>query len=233
MYKQVIGIIAAEDEEMMAIKNKMHNIEEIKYYDLSFFYGMLGKQNIILVKCGVGKVNAARTTQILIDKFNVKEIINTGSAGGISEKLNIQDIVIADKLVQYDFDISKVGNYEKGEICDVGKFFSSDENLVNLCFKAVKEIEDSEFDVKIGIIASGDTFCADLKKAQEIRKNFNAECVEMEGAAIAQVCFLDKIPFLVMRGISDTPNGNNGIDFHTFLKNVSEQMASILEKMFM
>lgn len=223
-----IGIIVAEEEEMLALKNLMQDIREEKVYNLNFIIGSVSSKTCILVKCGVGKVNAARTTQILIDKYAVNAVINIGSAGGVNEKLNINDIVISKKLVQYDFDITKVGNYEKGEICEIGKYIEADKQLINLCKNAV---DSKEYQTKIGVIASADMFCADTKIVEKVREDFNAECVEMEGAAVAQVCFLDNIPFLVIRGISDTPNGINGIDFHTHLKIVSERVAKILEKM--
>lgn len=117
------------------------------------------------------------------------------------------------------------GNYQKGEICEIGRFFESDESLVNSC----KNIS-SEMNIKVGTIASADLFLTNKEKAKEIRNEFGADCVEMEGAAIAQVCFLDNIPFLVIRGISDTPNGNNGIDFHTYLKLAAKNSVQILKK---
>lgn len=226
-----IGIIAAEEDEMLAIKNIMENISEEKIYNLTFIKGKIAKRDCILVQCGVGKVNAARTTQILIDRFDLNYVINVGSAGSVVEDLNVKDIVIGKELVQYDFDISQIGNYEKGEICDVGKFFKSDENLIKLCETTIEELKDRDFNIKIGRIGSADIFCADTNRADIIRKEFDVECVEMEGAAIGQVCFLDGIPFLVIRGISDTSNGNNKIDFHTYLKIASKTAAEILKNL--
>ena len=225
----VIGIIAAENKEMIAIRNTMNNISEEKVYDLNFIKGNIENKECVLVECGVGKVNAARTAQIMIDKYNVNYVINVGSAGGVTEDLRIEDIVIGNKLVQYDFDVTAAGNYEKGEVCRVGKFFEADKRLIKLCEETILKLEDNDFNIKIGTIASADLFCADPKKAPEVRKEFGAECVEMEGAAIAQVCYLDKIPFLVIRGISDTPNGNNEIDFHTYLEVVSKRVGEILK----
>lgn len=227
----VIGIIAAENKEMSAIREKMSNIQEECIYDLKFIKGIIENKECVLVECGVGKVNAARTVQIMIDKYSVDYVINVGSAGATNEELNIEDIVIGEKLVQYDFDVSGAGNYEKGEICRVGKFFESDKRLVELCTQTINELKHEEFDIKLGIIASADLFCTDPKKAFEVKEEFGAECVEMEGAAVAQVCFLDKIPFLVIRGISDTPNGNNEVDFHTYLEIVSKRVAVILENL--
>lgn len=226
------GIIVATTEELAETKNIMKDINKKEYYNLSFFVGNINNKEVVLVKCGIGKVNAARTAQILVDKFDVKEIINIGAAGAINPELNVKDIVIGDKLVQYDFDISSLGNSEKGEIEGVGKFIKSDSKLVNLCKKVLENDDNRDFNFKIGTIASADFFCSDKKIAEQTRKEFDAECVEMEGAAIAQVCFLDKIPFLVIRGISDTPNGNNEIDYHTYCKVAAKQAAEILLNLF-
>lgn len=226
-----IGIIAAEHEEMLAIKNIMENIKEEKIYNLIFYIGNIHNKECVLVECGVGKVNAARTTQSLIDKYEVDYVINVGSAGSITPELNVQDIVIGKELIQYDFDITQIGDYEKGEICDVGKYFYSDERLIKLCEETIEDMKDRDFNIKIGRIGSADIFFADPKRAVEVRKEFGMECLEMEGAAIGQVCFLDKVPFLVIRGISDTPNGNNKIDFHTYLKIASKRAAEILENL--
>ena len=226
-----IGIIAAEEDEMLAIKNIMADIKENKIYNLNFIQGTIKNKMCTLVKSGVGKVNAARTTQILIDNYKVDYVINVGSAGGIDEELNIEDIVIGDNLIQYDFDITQVGNYEKGEICEIGKYIKSDERLIKLCMQTVEEMKNRDFNIKIGTIGTADLFSADSNRAINLKKEFDIECVEMEGAAVAQVCFLDNIPFLVIRGISDVSNGNNKIDFHTFLKRASKRVAEILQNL--
>lgn len=223
-----VGIVAAEEAEMLAIKNLMKNVTQRNIYNLIFITGEITGKECVLVKCGVGKVNAARTTQILIDEFKVSYVINVGSAGATTTELNIGDIVIGESLVQYDFDITSAGNYEKGEICDLGKFIKSDERLVDLCKKTIEDMKNDDFNIKIGIIASADIFSNNPDNFARVRKEFNAECVEMEGAAIAQVCFLDNIPFLVIRGISDIPNGNNEVDFHTYLEKASKRAAKIL-----
>lgn len=227
----IIGIIAAEEKEMLAVRNIMENREEEKVHNLIFNKGSISNKDCVLVECGVGKVNAARVAQIMIDIYKVNYVINVGVAGGTSNELKIKDIVIGEKLVQHDFDITSVGDYEKGEIARTGKFFESDKRLVKICEEIVSEVKDDEVSVKIGVIASGDYFCASPEKATQIRKEFNADCVEMEGAAIAQICFLDKVPFLVIRGISDTPNGNNEMDFHTYIEFVSKQVSEILKRL--
>ena len=226
----MIGIIAAESKEMNEIKKLMKNIEEKDLLNLQFFTGKIEEEECVLVECGEGKVNAARTTQIMIDNFKIDKLVNVGSAGAINEDLNVKDVVIADKLVQYDFDISGLG-YEKGEICNIGKYIYCDKTLVEECQEAIENIENDSYKVVIGTIATADSFCDKPEIAKMVRKEFNAECVEMEGAAVAQVCYLDKIPFLVIRGISDTPNGNNKIDFRKYLEIASKQSAKILQNL--
>jgi adenosylhomocysteine nucleosidase len=185
----------------------------------------------VLVECGIGKVNAARTTQILIDNFEIEYVVNIGTAGAISSNLNITDVVIAEKLVQYDFDISAFG-HEKGYITGIGKYINADKSLVEEFKNAMNRIEeDKNYKVHVGTIASGDTFCTDRKNALKIYEDFGAICVEMEGASIAQICLLDNIPFIVIRGISDSPNGNNNIDFDEYLSISSKRCASFLNEM--
>lgn len=219
---------------MEAIKGKMTNIQNKKIFNLIFNEGNINSKEYVVVKCGIGKVNAARTTQIMIDNYEVECIINIGSAGALNDKLNIGDIVIGDNLVQHDFDISAFG-HEKGYITDTGKMFSSDKKLVDKIKELVDDLlkgkKENKFNYIIGTIASGDVFCTQIKMKEDIRNEFNAECVEMEGAAIAQVCYLNKIPFLILRSISDSPNGNNQIDFNKYLSIAAERCASIIQKM--
>ena len=163
-------------------------------------------------EAGVGKVNAARTTQILIDNFKIDAIINVGSAASAKDDLDIGDIVIGKELVQHDFDITAFG-HPKGYISNVGKYIESDKELVEKVERTINELKDNEFKIKIGTIASGDIFCTDLSMKNKIRDKFDADAIEMEGAAIAQVCELDKVQFVIIRGISDSQNGNNKVTF--------------------
>ena len=218
-------------EELEEILNIMNNIEEKEIYEISFISGKIEDIEVVVVKSGVGKVNAARTTQILIDKLNVKSVINVGSAGALNPFLNIGDIVIADKLIQHDFDITAF-DHDKGYITGVGDYIYSNDELVKKLQNAVNKIENKAYKVITGVIASGDIFCTDINMKNKIYSKFNAECVEMEGAAIAQVCYLDKIPFVVLRSISDSPNGNNAIVFDEFVKLASKRCAEILKEFF-
>ena len=223
------GIIAAMQEEMQEIKKIMQDIENLKIYELNFFKGTINDKNVVLVEAGVGKVNAARVTQILIDNFKIQGIINVGSAGSCNDELEIGDIVIGKKLVQHDFDITAFG-HEKGFISNLGQFVESDELLINKMEETIKKIKNKDFDIKIGTIASGDIFCTEPKMKEKIKTKFNADCIEMEGAAISQVCKLDNIPFLIVRSISDKPNGKNEITFDKFLEKASKRCAYILNE---
>ena len=227
----IYGIIAAMQEEMQEIKKIMTEIEEKKVYELTFFEGKINTKNVVLVESGVGKVNAARTTQILIDKFKVETIINVGSAGCANNELEIGDIVIGKKLVQHDFDITAFG-HPKGFISNVGENVESDSELIIKMEQTISKLQDKEFKIKVGTIASGDIFCTERTMKDKIRTKFNADAIEMEGSAIAQVCKLDNIPFIVIRSISDNPNGNNNITFEQFLEKASKRCAQIIEEFF-
>lgn len=225
------GIIAAMQEEMQEMKNIMQEICEMQVYELTFFVGKIYNNKVILVEAGVGKVNATRVTQILIDKFEVKKIINIGSAASCNDKLEIGDIVIGSKLVQHDFDITAF-NHPKGYISNIGQFIESDIELIKKLEKTITYLDNKDFNITIGTIATGDIFCTDINMKNKIRTKFNAEAIEMEGAAIAQVCKLDNIPFVIIRSISDKPNGKNEITFDEFLKKASKRCAYIIEKFF-
>lgn len=222
-----IGIITAMSEEFTVIEELMKNIEVIEKHNLKFYCGLINKKEVALVQCGVGKVNSARATQMMIDIFNIEYIINVGVAGSLNEKLEIGDIVIGEKLVQHDFDTTACGD-EKGYITGVGKNFISDINLIEKCNKIIKA-NLNDINIKVGTIATGDVFCQETSLKNEIIKEFNADCVEMEGGAIAQVCTLSNIPFIVIRSISDKPNGHNNIDFKKYVVSSSKKFSKLIE----
>lgn len=225
---QKIGIIAAEVQEMEAVKNIMKDVKEVKIYNNVFYEGLIANKNCVLGRAGEGKVNASRTTQMIIDQFDVDAVINVGSAGGLNPELDYEDIVVSTACVQHDFDITAFGR-EKGYIPNIeDKYIYADSKLLE---NATKAIEQTNNKVIKGIIATGDEFVTDKEKRKTLYKEFNAECVEMEGAAVAQVCHLDNIPFIVIRSISDKANGNESIDFEHYLEIVSKRCAEYLEKM--
>ena len=216
----MIGIICAEEKELIEIKKIMNNIEEKYIYEKIFYMGEIETKKIVLVKCNVGKVNSARVTQILIDNFDIELVINVGTAGSVDNILEIGDVVVATYLVQYDFDVTPFGR-KLGEIENIGESIKVDEELLKLF---------DNLDVKKGIVASGDKFIINNEEKDNVKNYFNAYCIEMEGASIAQVCYLDNIPFLVIRSITDKKDGSSKVDFLEFLESSSKKAASILKE---
>ena len=218
------GIIFAMNEELNALK-KYLKIEKInKIYELEFIEGYINNNYCVLVECGIGKVNAARCTQVLIDNYKLDYVFNIGVAGGVDSSLKVGDIVVGEKLVQHDFDITAF-SHEKGYVPNIGgKFIETSVDMLNLSKKC-------SLPVKYGIIASGDIFCTDVNMSKKINNKFNALCVEMEGAAIAQVCYLCKVPILIIRSISDVPNNENNITFDEFLIESSNKVSEYLIEM--
>ena len=223
-----VGIIFAMEEELNELKKYLKIEKEYKIFELTFYEGIINNVECILVESGVGKVNAARTTQILIDNIKVDYIFNIGVAGGVDESLKVGDIVLGEKLVQHDFDITAF-NHEKGYIPKVGVYIEPDIYLLTLADSVFKNIDNVNY--KRGIIASGDIFCTELKMSQKINTKFKALCVEMEGASIAQVCYLSHIPFLIIRSISDVPNNDNVVTYEESLKSSCEIIALAMSKL--
>ncbi len=219
-----IGIIFAMNEELTALK-KYFTINKItKIYDLTFYEVDFIETRLVLVESGVGKVNAGRAAQILIDNYKPSAIYNIGVAGGVDKSLKVGDVVISTSLVQHDFDITAF-DHKKGYIPNVGDVIPVDKVLV---MNSTEALEKKSLPYKLGCIASGDIFCTDAKMASKINEKFKALCVEMEGAAIGQVCFLCKVPCLVLRSISDCPNNHNRIIYDEFLPKACENIAKIM-----
>ncbi len=221
-----IGIIFAMEEELNELLKQVKLINEYKIFDLTFYECSLNEKKLIMVQAGIGKVNAARCTQILIDNMDIDCVFNIGVAGSVSKDVKVCDIVIGEKLVQHDFDITAF-NHEKGYIPNIGKvYIESDPYLIKIA-------ESTKIDSTVhkGVIASGDIFCTEEKMSNKIATKFNALCVEMEGAGVAQVCYLSHIPFLVIRSISDSPNedDNNKLTYDEFLNISSNKVANYLK----
>lgn len=215
-----IGIIFAMKEELDETKKIFKDVIEHSIYDLKIYECRYQKVICFLVESGMGKVNAARSTQILIDNMKVDYVLNVGVAGSVSRSISKCDIVIGNKLVQHDFDLTPL-NFEKGLIPNIGKYVDCDKKLIEIATSIKMETK-----VVVGVISSGDIFVSDEQMGSKINKKFHALCVEMEGASVAQVCCLCKIPFLVVRAISDSPyDKDNHITFEEFLK-ISSDMVS-------
>lgn len=232
-----IGIVVAMEEEKNAVYELMQGVKLEESYELDFYIGKIQGKKCVLVQSGVGKVNAARTTQILIDKYKVDMVINVGAAASINPMLNIGDVLIGKYVVQHDFDITAFG-HSKGYITGVGNNVRCDSDFlykVEEKLKKEKEFNKKEkskrdYNIKIGIVATGDVFCSEIEMRDEIRGTFNADAVDMECAAIGQVCYLDNVSFIVIRGISDTPDGNNAGTFDENLELASKRCSEVLNE---
>ena len=204
----MIGIIGAMESEIKAIYEKMTSKQEIKLCDLTFYKGILWEKEVVVVKCGVGKVNAALCTQILISSFHPDKIINTGIAGATGEGLEIYDFVISTEAVYHDFDTVAFG-YKLGQVPGFPEMFKADEKLISTFEEAFYKTDFSKsHKIQKGTIASGDQFISDSKKKSFIIENFHPECVEMEGTAIAQTCYKNQVPFVIIRCMSDCADDN-------------------------
>lgn len=231
-----IAVIGAMDCEIEKIKELLSDIAECDFGGFTIWIGKINNHEIFVSKSGVGKVNSAINTQFLIDKFHPDYVINTGVAGGIDSNLEVGDIVIAEKLVQHDFDATALG-YPKGYICngimsDSPTYFYSDFNLVELFEKTISTM-DLKTKTHRGIIATGDYFIASAEKKQELKNLFNATAGEMEGAAIAQACAKNNTPFVVMRAISDLADCSAPKSLEEVETTMAEFAAETLKKLLM
>ncbi|MBR8702019.1 5'-methylthioadenosine/S-adenosylhomocysteine nucleosidase [Fusobacterium sp. DD29] len=223
-----IGIIGAMNEEIIELKSVMNNIEEEKVGNLVFYKGILEGKDVVLVEGGIGKVNAAICVTILIQHFKVDKVLFTGVAGGVDPRIDIGDIVIGDDLVEHDVDSTAFG-YELGQLPRMKEFkFKTDRELFNLAYETAVE-EFGKDRVWKGRIASGDQFVASVEKIKWLKDTFDAYCTEMEGAAVAHVCYVLNIPFLVIRAISDKANHDAKVDYPEFVKVAAKNSKTIIE----
>ena len=211
----MIGIIGAMHEEIVELRELMLEKEIKEIAGMKFYTGKLNGKECVLVESGIGKVNAAICTTLLINRFNSKKIIFTGVAGGVDPVLNVGDIVISDDLVQHDVDVTAFG-CKYGEIPRMNNsFFKADKLLSEKAYSAAKKIFPEKNVVK-GRVLSGDQFVSSAEKTKWFQDIFNGACVEMEGASVAHVCHLFNTPFVVIRSISDKADHSAGVDFNTF-----------------
>lgn len=220
----VIGLIGALDEEI-ALFLKELEVQDVQVHaGIEFYKGRLAGQQVVVCKSGVGKVNAALTTQILIDLFQVETIIFSGVAGTLRSEINVGDIVISTNTQQYDVDFTAIG-FPPGVIPSLTtSIFVADPKLVQLAEKAAINIKGKVFK---GKILSGDRFVASKELVNRLLKNFGGLCVEAEGAALGQVCFLNDIPFVIIRGMSDQADRAAPADFAKFVK-IAAHRGSVL-----
>jgi adenosylhomocysteine nucleosidase len=226
-----IGIIAAMNEELEILISKMDVQNVSKKANMEFNFGKLEGKDVVAVVCGIGKVNAAICAQILIDDFKVDRIINVGIAGGLADNVYPGDIVIASNLVQYDMDTTAFGD-KLGQIPRLDTYaFKCDEEMICKAKKACDLFDDRHSFV--GRIVTGDQFVSNKDKTNWLLEKFDALACEMEGGSIAQVCYLNNIPFLVIRSISDNANNGAHMEYEKFapiaIKNSTEILRYMLK----
>lgn len=230
----IFGVIGAMESEVAQLRAALGQAETTELCGLTFYSGTLGGNRVVLVQCGVGKVNAARCAQLLIDRFQPDYIVNTGIAGGIGEGLAVADVVISAELVQHDFDVTAFG-YAPGNLCDRAHrseptVFRSDAELTETLRKAAGTLIDATR-VKTGRIATGDRFVASAEAKRAIAETFDAVAAEMEGGAIAQVAALAGVPFVVLRAISDLADGSAPASSEAFERETADLSAAILRRL--
>lgn len=224
-----VGIIGAMEVEVETLKKHMKVRRTVNKAGMEFCEGVLSGKEVIVVKSGIGKVNAAVCTQILADDFKADAVINTGIAGSLKAEINIGDIVVSTDLLYHDMDATNFG-YPLGQIPQMDVFaFEADEKLAELAKKACEEV-NPEIQVFKGRIVSGDQFIADKEVKNHIVTNFNGYCTEMEGAAIAHAAYLNKVPFVVLRAISDKADDSATMDYPTFEKKAVEHCVRLVER---
>lgn len=225
-----IAVIGAMELEVETLKAHMSDIKITRKAGMDFFEGILNGKNVIVVKCGVGKVNAGICVQILNDCFSVTHIINTGVAGSLQPKINIGDIVISSDAVYHDVDATLFG-YQKGEVPQLGVLsFPADSHLADQACASCREL-NPEIQVFTGRVASGDQFIADRTVKNRIADEFQALCTEMEGAAIAHASYLNQIPFVIIRAVSDKADDSAQVDYPEFERKAAIRCAAMVEHM--
>jgi len=225
-----IGIIGAMDEEVDILVQLMDIKETIEKASLKFYKGTLEGKDIVLVRCGIGKVNSALCAQILISEFDVNAVVNTGVAGALHSDLDVYDIVISTDAIQYDFDTTVFGN-KKGEIPRMdNSTFVADERLVKAAFESSLE-ENKTHKIVKGRVVTGDMFISSKELKDELVNEFDAYCGEMEGAAIAHVCSLNKVPFVIIRAMSDKADGTADVVYEEFVQDAAHNSKDIVLNM--
>lgn len=220
-----LGIIGAMDVEVAALKAKMENVTVTTRAGMEYYAGQLEGLPAVVVQCGVGKINAAMCTQILIDCFDVDAIVNTGIAGSLLAELDNGDLVISRDAIHHDFDLRFWGR-PIGQVPGLDVIaFPADEKLMNAAFAAA-EAENAGH-TKVGRVASGDQFICSKEQKEKIIADTGAICAEMEGASIAHTAYRNGVPFVIVRAISDKADDSAEMDYPTFEAIAARRCANV------
>lgn len=220
-----IGIIGAMEVECAHLRTRLDQRTDETHSGMHTSAGLLNDVPVVVVQCGVGQVNAAICVQMLVDVFGVRYLINSGIAGSLKHGIGLLDVVVSDDAVQHDMDVVNLG-YKPGQVPGMSQTFKADANLANAAVAAVKEIAPDSHVVR-GRIASGQMFVRDNAMKKRIVDTFDADCCEMEGAAIAQAAYVNKVPFVIVRTISDEANGESSMAYPKFEKIAADRAAKI------
>ncbi|WML47440.1 5'-methylthioadenosine/S-adenosylhomocysteine nucleosidase [Neobacillus sp. PS3-34] len=223
-----IAIIGAMEEEVALLRENIEGKTQETVAGCEFTFGKMHGTDVILLRSGIGKVNAAMSTTILLEKYKPDYIINTGSAGGFNPELNVGDAVISTDVRHHDVDVTAFG-YEYGQVPQLPAAFPADEKLISIAEAAAKEIE--EIQIVKGLIATGDSFMQDAGRVDFVRTKFqDLQAVEMEAAAIAQVSYQFKVPFVIIRSLSDIAGKESNVSFDQFLEKAALHSATLVMK---
>lgn len=226
----MLGIIGAMDEEVSRLKEQLTDVQVETRAAMDFYKGRLDGKDVVVVRSGIGKVNAAMCTQILADIYKVEGIVNTGIAGSLKAEIDIGDIVLSDDALQHDVDASGFG-YVVGQIPRVDTLaFEADGKLVQLAKECCARV-NPDIHTFVGRVVTGDQFISDKGKKQWLVETFAGYCTEMEGAAIAQACYLNSIPFLIVRAISDKADDSATVDYPAFEAKAITHSVNLLMEM--
>lgn len=224
-----IGIIGAMELEVAALKQELTQATQQEVAGMTFFDGKLDQVSVVVVQCGIGKVNAAMCVQILHDLFDVTHVINTGVAGGLNDKLDIGDILVSSAALQHDMNVEPLG-YAPGQIPGIDTLsFPADEKMKREAVLSCQKV-NPDIHVLEGLVVSGDQFIAEQSVKKHLIEDFHGDCAEMEGAAIAQAAYLNKLPFVIIRAISDKADHSAQMDYPTFEKQAAHHCAKLVSE---
>ena len=228
-YEMRLGIIGAMDLEVETILSVMKNKVSAHHAGSTFYEGTLEGLPVVVVQCGVGKVNAALCAQILVDCYRVTHLMNTGIAGSLCAELDIGDLVVSQDAMYHDMDV-RVFGYPQGQVPGMDVVaFPADDALIGYAFAAAER--ENIGHTKIGRIASGDQFVSIGAQKEQIAELTKALCTEMEGAAIAQTAYRNKVPFVIIRAISDKADDSAHMDYPAFEKQAAHRCAQVTRRM--
>jgi len=221
-----IAVIGAMEQEVEALRLAIEDAQTDIIAKSEYTVGKYAGHDVILLKSGIGKVNAAMSTSILLEKFNPDIVINTGSAGGFDASLEVGAIVISDEVRHHDVDVTAFG-YEMGQVPDLPAAFKSDEKLRKLAEETVNELGEHQY--ATGLIATGDSFMSDSERVELVRGYFPLmKAAEMEAAAVAQVCYQFDVPFVIIRSLSDIAGKESSMSFEEFLPTAAKHSTEIV-----